>query len=254
MRITIAVEHQGVGAAETYAFDLAARAADEGETVEVLVHPMVRQAATARVGGSPVEVVVFPRGTVSRYRFARARFASNQPPDVVHVNHAVSPVLIAARDAGVGSRFVTDHVLPLRPRYGLTGRALERLTRSAATDLVVFSRQNARFARWSWGQVPTHVIPAGVPEPACPSDVTGTRSSLGLAPDAFVATSVGRLTGQKRMDVFLRAVANLLPTHPNLRALVVGGGEDRRSLEALANDLGIADAVLFTGHRDDVGC
>lgn len=39
---------------------------------------------------------------------------------------------------------------------------------------------------------------------------------------------------------------------PHVRLLLVGEGPERHALEALAADRGIADAVRFTGRRDDV--
>lgn len=73
--------------------------------------------------------------------------------------------------------------------------------------------------------------------------------------DEIVIGIVGWLIGWKGQDVFLRAAAELAPRWKDVRFAVVGGPGDRdfeRELKQLAAELGIADRVLFTGHRDDV--
>lgn len=61
---------------------------------------------------------------------------------------------------------------------------------------------------------------------------------------------VGRLTGEKHVDVVLRAVARLDPAL-DVRFDVVGGGDQRRALEALAQQIGLQDRVIFHGRVSD---
>ncbi len=68
--------------------------------------------------------------------------------------------------------------------------------------------------------------------------------------DANRILFVGRLTTEKGIDVVLRALARL---DPALDATfdIVGGGDQRRNLEQLAGQLGIADRVTFHGHASE---
>jgi len=50
----------------------------------------------------------------------------------------------------------------------------------------------------------------------------------------------------------LRAMAQLLRRHPGARMSVAGSGPERADLERLAQELGIADQVRFTGRLDSV--
>lgn len=59
--------------------------------------------------------------------------------------------------------------------------------------------------------------------------------------------TVGRLSLEKRQDLLLRAFARVSETLPS-KLLVVGDGFLRDDLEALANELGVSDRVLFTGY------
>lgn len=61
---------------------------------------------------------------------------------------------------------------------------------------------------------------------------------------------VGRVTGEKQIDVLVRAIA-LLPNELDVKLEVVGDGDQRRALEQLAAQLGLADRVRFTGYVSD---
>lgn len=61
---------------------------------------------------------------------------------------------------------------------------------------------------------------------------------------------VGRVTGEKQIDVLVKAIA-LMPEDLDVKLEVVGDGDQRRNLEQLASDLGIADRVTFTGYVSD---
>ncbi|WP_259363445.1 glycosyltransferase [Microbacterium esteraromaticum] len=61
---------------------------------------------------------------------------------------------------------------------------------------------------------------------------------------------VGRLTGEKQVDVVLRAVQKLDPAL-DVHFDIAGGGDQRKALEALAAQLGIAERVTFHGRVTD---
>jgi glycosyltransferase involved in cell wall biosynthesis len=65
-----------------------------------------------------------------------------------------------------------------------------------------------------------------------------------------IAGCVSSLQGYEGIDVLLRAVALARGEGHDVRALVVGDGPARSSLEALAAELEIADAVAFAGRVD----
>jgi glycosyltransferase involved in cell wall biosynthesis len=94
-------------------------------------------------------------------------------------------------------------------------------------------------------------VPNGIAGRA-PTAGRDVRRELGIAADAPVVGSVGTLRAEKRFDVLLRAAAELVPRCPGLRIVIAGGGPERARLEALATQLGLADAVLLLGARSDV--
>ncbi|MDT0184816.1 glycosyltransferase [Microbacterium sp. ARD31] len=68
--------------------------------------------------------------------------------------------------------------------------------------------------------------------------------------DAHRLVFVGRLTTEKQIDVILRALTKLDPAL-DVQFDVVGNGDQRRNLEELAGQLGLADRVRFHGHTTD---
>jgi len=78
------------------------------------------------------------------------------------------------------------------------------------------------------------------------------RAGLGLAPDDVAVGILAALRPEKGHEVLLEAAREVLAARPGARLVVVGDGDRRPGLEALAAELGLGDRVLFTGFRDDV--
>ena len=100
------------------------------------------------------------------------------------------------------------------------------------------------------------VIPNGVPLAPEESDPVTERemlAELGLEPDNEVVGLVANLNRTvKGVRYFIEAAPAIVAARPRVRLLVVGEGRDRGRLEALAERLGVADRVRFTGFRSDV--
>jgi glycosyltransferase involved in cell wall biosynthesis len=77
-----------------------------------------------------------------------------------------------------------------------------------------------------------------------PPPLAGT---LRAGPSGDYVLSVGRLEGNKRMDLAIRALAHADRT---TRLIVAGDGPLRSDLERIAADGGVADRVTFTGGVD----
>lgn len=66
-----------------------------------------------------------------------------------------------------------------------------------------------------------------------------------------VLLHVGRLSKEKRLDIVLKAMAELAPKEPDLRLLVVGEGPAADYYRSMADDLMIEDRVTFAGFLSD---
>lgn len=73
-----------------------------------------------------------------------------------------------------------------------------------------------------------------------------------IAPPLRRIVTVANLRREKAHEVLIDAAASLLPRYPDLQFRFVGGGARTRELTALVQSRGLADRILFLGHRDDV--
>lgn len=98
------------------------------------------------------------------------------------------------------------------------------------------------------------VIPNGVDvdrfRPLEPS--AELRTEFKLEDGAPTAAIVAALRPEKNHELFLRAAALVHGRLPEARFLVIGDGNGRQALEALAGELGIGSAVRFLGTREDI--
>ncbi|QMU75872.1 glycosyltransferase family 4 protein [Streptacidiphilus sp. PB12-B1b] len=91
-------------------------------------------------------------------------------------------------------------------------------------------------------------IPPGVDEKTFHPDSGGAqlRARLGLA-DRPVVVCVSRLVRRKGQDTLIRALPGVLAKEPDTVLLIVGDGPYRAELEKLAEAVGVAGSVRFTG-------
>ena len=90
----------------------------------------------------------------------------------------------------------------------------------------------------------------GLDAAPAPQNVADLRTELGWAGAPLIGF-VGRLTGQKGVDVLLNAFAIVHRALPTARLLLIGDGPQRAALAVLAGRLQISAAVHFAGWRED---
>jgi glycosyltransferase involved in cell wall biosynthesis len=103
------------------------------------------------------------------------------------------------------------------------------------------------------------VVRPGIPYLAEGQHTTATseqrgaaRAKWGLPGEAYVVTAVGRLSTEKRFDLFLETCALLRERLPDAYFMLVGGGKQEAALRELAATLGLGDRLVFTGLTRDM--
>jgi 1,2-diacylglycerol 3-alpha-glucosyltransferase len=76
------------------------------------------------------------------------------------------------------------------------------------------------------------------------------KRKFAIPPDKPVLLYVGRLDKEKRIDMILRALPDILRV-TTVHLVLAGVGKEKQNLEALAEKLGIQKAVTFTGFVPD---
>lgn len=64
--------------------------------------------------------------------------------------------------------------------------------------------------------------------------------------------NIGRLSKQKGMDYFIKAIPSIIKEYPNAYFVIVGNGEEENNLKRLTEELNVKDYVWFMGYRSDV--
>lgn len=85
-----------------------------------------------------------------------------------------------------------------------------------------------------------------------PVQVADLRRELGLKPDARVILQAAHISKEKGQDVMLRAMPGVIGKFPQVKLVLAGGG-DAGELRRLAEELGIAQNIIFAGFREDLG-
>jgi glycosyltransferase involved in cell wall biosynthesis len=91
-----------------------------------------------------------------------------------------------------------------------------------------------------------------IPAPFSQEQRRAARSRWGIAEGSALLGCVGVLLPDKGQEWPIRALAELQEELPEAKLLLAGDGPCRAELEALARELGIADAVLFPGFVKEV--
>jgi glycosyltransferase involved in cell wall biosynthesis len=84
-------------------------------------------------------------------------------------------------------------------------------------------------------------------KPATPRQAAAAREALAIPGDRFVLMTACLLLPWKHVDRAVRALALVRPDLPEAQLIVLGDGEERARLGALARELNIVDAVRFEG-------
>lgn len=77
------------------------------------------------------------------------------------------------------------------------------------------------------------------------------KNELGIPPNAFLITMIGRLHPQKDYFTLISAFKLLQRGLSNFYLLIVGDGPMWEELQSYAKDLGLGDKIIFTGTRRD---
>jgi glycosyltransferase involved in cell wall biosynthesis len=135
--------------------------------------------------------------------------------------------------------------------------AAERLLAWRASALVAVTERVRRdvLARGIGRDDRVVVVPLGfdlAPMIAAPARRGELRRELGLAPGTPLVGIVARLVPVKAHETFLQAARAVTPARPDVVFLVIGDGERRAALEAMARELGLSANVRFLGWRADL--
>jgi glycosyltransferase involved in cell wall biosynthesis len=168
----------------------------------------------------------------------QAKLATRRFPQIIHV--------------------ATKHLLtsPADRKFGLPISILDRFSLYLPNQLVAVSNTMYGEIVAQPGIAPRRVRAIRNAIPAekffTPGEREACRGELGLSPKTVAIGFACRLEKVKRIDLLLYAHKQVLSEHPETCLVIVGEGSMLRDLQNLADQLGISNAVIWTGFRTDM--
>lgn len=192
-----------------------------------------------------------------RYAFRLAEVVTRVQPDVILETHVAYSLGGKIASVQTGVPLVLDDVAPSWEEDHLYGTGSNRLAVTTHREVTGHASYMAAVS----GAMKRYLIEDGIPEDrlvlisngieadAFRPDVDGSahRERYGIPPEAVVIVFVGSFQPYHRVDLLLRAAAQLSEDLPPVRLLLVGGGKRLAEPRALAAELGLDDRTIFTG-------
>jgi glycosyltransferase involved in cell wall biosynthesis len=257
IRVAHLIQNLNYGGMERVLHNLAQRLPSQGFEVHVVVLDYLGHFA----GGLEGKATLHQVPPMSRWSLlhpgALITTLRSIEPDVVHSHTGMwFKAARAARAADVGVVVHTEHGRP--DPVPLADRLIDNAASRWTDQVIAVSSALANVLRTQvvHDASAVRIIINGVDVHRLhpPADRAALRRSLDLPLGAPIIGSIGRLEPIKNYQLALRALAKVgkIAGHESPPYLVLAGdGSERPGLEALAEELGVADRVRFLGWRND---
>jgi len=196
----------------------------------------------------------------------RQRLVSGFAPDIIHIHHEFGIGLSgiwAARALRIPLVY-TLHTMYDQYIFYIAPRPLTRVATKfshkytgfiarKATALTGPSQKCEEYFRRIGVTDELNLIPNSAdlnafnPEKVTQAEREKLRETYGIPKDQMIACFCGRLGKEKSVDVMLEYFAGTITPEDKMHLLIIGDGPDKKALELMAEGLGIADMVTFTG-------
>lgn len=202
------------------------------------------------LGNSPVHAEIWRvaqrlPGVIVLHEFVLHHFMLWYAANVLHdVQHYVREMAARYGEAGA-------HVAQLMIRGRFTEATFDfpccEPVVVAATGLLAHSRYVQERVTALRPDLPTAVVPMGVP---LPPDIpmAEARARLGIDADALVLASFGHINAYKRLEPALRAVLELHRERPGTHYILVGSMSPHYDVPGLVRRMGLEEVVTITGY------
>ncbi|UCC99613.1 MAG: glycosyltransferase [Phycisphaerales bacterium] len=276
MRILIATDtyYPDVNGAAYFAYRLATTLARRGHNVFVMCpsrssrNTMSNDDGVTLYGIRSIPILIYRNFRISPLFISRTirRTIKEVSPDIVHIqNHFLigREAVSAAKKLGIPvigtNHFMPENLLHYLHLPGIVDRWAQKL----AWRLFVRVFQQLNFIATPTKTAATLLKKAGLDKDAMPiscgidlerfspaNDGLYLKRSFDIPDSKPVLLYVGRLDKEKRIDLILRALPDILRV-TGVHLVLAGTGREKGKLEELTEKLGIQKAVTFTGFVPD---
>lgn len=127
-------------------------------------------------------------------------------------------------------------------RAGIFGKLVERSMLALTDRFITVSQKTERDLQAIKTTDKSHVVPNGI-------DLKQI-TDVNPAETGFELLFAGRLIKEKKVDLLLRSLPEVLRTYPDIKCMVVGDGPERSRLEGLCIELELTATVEFAGFME----
>ena len=184
-------------------------------------------------------------------------------PEIVHIqdHYPLSRFIVGTARRRKIKLVATNHFMPenlasyvawlagIKPLYNWIGWSWMMEVYNQVDIATAQSKNAAELIRKHGLRVPVYPVSCGIdlrrfhPDPSI--DRRACRERYGLDPDKKVFLFVGRVDGEKKLDVLLRAMSHIQSA--DVQLAIAGRGAALEGLQALAAELQLGERVRFTG-------
>jgi glycosyltransferase involved in cell wall biosynthesis len=189
--------------------------------------------------------------------FQIIRCVRNVRPDILHLNSSKAAALgaLAGRLSGVPRIIFTVHGWPFKEDRNLFARLLIRFicwfTALLSHAVIVVSKTDENIGHsMPFVSRKIHYIPIGIESPQFLSREEAA-AALSIRATTPRIVTIAELTPNKGIRYAIEAIAQLKKRGVDVSYFIIGDGEERKTLEKLVRENGIADHVQFLGFVPD---
>lgn len=253
-------ETQGsIGGADLHVIDLCAAQNDSGAVRAAVVALGASQDFLQRARQAQVAVHDPMRPRRGRWR-RLAGLPRSIEVDIIHAHGyeadyaaAVLPI-IAPAWRGLPCVITCHGLITPDLRHKIMGAVDLRCMRRARA-LITVAESSAEALRRAVPRLSVHVISNGAAPPSAPptaEDVTRARAEMGAQDGDVLIGYVGRLSAEKRPDLFLKAAETVAATNSRARFVYVGGGTLAAETQKAVAASPASKAITIAGLRNDM--
>jgi len=258
MRLSLIIPTLAAGGAEGVLAMLANQWADCGHTITVVtvgsrvddrqpLHPAIDRVALDMMRGSVTAAQAIGNNWL-RVKRLRAAIRRSRPDAVISFLSSTNVLTLAATRAMGTPVIVAERIDPRAEPISPFWAGTRRLLYPRADAVVV---QTPDASQWAARFLPVekvHVIPNPVAKPRADEAARSARRPVWLEGPTRKVIAAGRLAPQKGFDILLRAFARCHAAHPDWSLVILGEGDERGALNALAAELGVDGVLTMPGH------
>ncbi len=185
-----------------------------------------------------------------------ALILEKEKPDILHTSLFYANFFGRAASLFCNPRFIVTEERSMYTEKKFYHVILDRILAGFTDRIIVCSRSVLDFTRKQEGIAEDKFYLIYNAVDAERFNIPGTKEALrkkyGFSGEDFIVGTVGSLIPKKGHRFLIEAVKGLDGQIPRLKTLIIGEGESRAELTALARSLGIENKVVFLGARFDI--